>query len=96
MANLCFSLQDAGVPIERDDLVPCLQREYPLISRGIIWWFLFSALPRFLVDLGKMIPLFATQGQNTNCACHCHQGQELLHHLVPTSWPLPIASSLNG
>lgn len=33
----------------------CLQREYPLISREIIWWFVFcSALPRLLVPgLGR-------------------------------------------
>lgn len=81
VANLCFSLQDAGVPIERDAPVPCLRREYPLISRGIIWCCVScSALPRLLVDLGKMTPHSSLlKGKTQTMLVTGLQGQELPH-----------------
>lgn len=79
MANLCFSLQDAGVPADRGAPVPRVQREYPLISRGIIWCFAFcSALPGLLVGLGKVTPRSSLlKGKMQSVLVTGFQGQEL-------------------
>lgn len=78
--------------------MPCLQREYPLISREIIWCFVFcSALPRLLVDLGKMTPHSSLlKGKTQTMLVIDLQGQELPHCSAPTSQPRHIASNFGG
>lgn len=98
--NLRFSLQEAGVPRQRDAPrpCPCLQREYPLVRRGMIWCFGFClALFRLLVDYGQVTPCPPSllKGNTQTTPVSSLHGQELppcsralaSPHCLRSRWP---------